>query len=139
MLTAVEIRGREIRRRNFAVLAAVAALIPSSGDVEGRACGTLAVGVIADAAKVTRNQVRRTFAWFRRTRVLWLRYQKPAAFEIRFQRQVVVGLLAAQRVCPREVGKLMLAHRRKREAVAPFTRPVASSMPAVGPVGVSLT
>jgi hypothetical protein len=54
MLTAVEIRGREIRRKNFAVLAAVAALIPSSGDAEGRACGTLTVGAIADAAKVTR-------------------------------------------------------------------------------------
>jgi hypothetical protein len=118
MLTAVEIRGREIRRRNFAVLAAVAALIPSSGDVEGRACGTLTVGAIADAAKVSRNQVRRTLAWFRRMRILWLRYRKPAAFEIRFQRQVVVGLLAAQRVCPREVSKLMLAHRRRREIVA---------------------
>jgi hypothetical protein len=39
MFTVVEIRGREIRRRNFAVLAAVAALIPSSGDTEGHACG----------------------------------------------------------------------------------------------------
>jgi hypothetical protein len=122
MLTAVEIRGREIRRKNFAVLAAVAALIPSSGDAEGHACGTLTVGAIADAAKVTRSQVRRTLAWFRRMRVLWLRYQKPAAFEVRFQRQVVVGLLAAQRVCPREAGKLMLAHRRKRETAAPFVR-----------------
>jgi len=109
-------RAREIRGRLFAVLGAVAAMIPSSGDADGCASGMLTVAGIAERAKLTRTQTRNALAYFRVNRVLWLKYRSGNT-EIRFQRQVAVGLLAAQRVCPLEVKRLILVHRQRRERI----------------------
>lgn len=111
-------RAREIRGRLFAVLGAVAAMIPSSGDADGHAAGVLTVAGIAEYTRLSRSKVRAALTHFQTWRVLWIKYQ-AGSVEIRFQRQVVVGLLAAQRVCPLEVKRLMAAHRRRREAAAP--------------------
>lgn len=117
----------------FVVLAAIAVLVPKSFDLEGRARGVLRVAEIAGAAKVSCNAVRRSLGGLRCMRVLWLHYQKPGSFEVRFERRVVVGLLAARRVVPRDLERLMLAYRRKREAVAPFSRPSDCRQCAVAP------
>jgi hypothetical protein len=126
------IRAREIRGDLFAVLGTVAAMIPSSGDVEGRAAGVLTVADIAERSKVSRNKVKAALKHFRAWRVLWVQYQ-AGSVEIRFQRQVAVGLLAAQRVCPFQVKRLMAAHRRRREAIAPFHKSVAAAATSTSP------
>lgn len=107
----------------FIVLGSVAALISSSGDIEGRAAGVLVVADIAERSKLSRSRVRAALTHFQTWRVLWLKYRGAGKFEVRFQRQVVVGLLAAQKVAPFEVKQLMAAHRRKREAIAPIHSP----------------
>jgi len=113
-------RAREIRARLFAVLGAVAVSVRALNDVKGCAAGKLTVAGIAERSKVSRNRVRAALAHFQTWRVLWVKYQ-AGAVEVRFQRQVVVGLLAAQRVCPLEVKRLMLVHRRRREVVTSLT------------------
>lgn len=113
-------RAREIRGNLFAILGAVAAMVPASGDVDGYASGVLAVAEIAERSRLSRSLVRAALAHFRTWRVLWVKYQ-VGTVEIRFQRQVTVGLLAAQKVAPLEVKQLMAAHRRRREAVAPYS------------------
>lgn len=109
-------RAREIRARIFAVLGTVAAMIPASGDAEGHAAGRLAIAEIAEYARLSRSKVRAVLTHFQTWRVLWVRY-RAGSVEIRFQRQVAVGLLAAQRVCPLEVKRLMALHRKRREAM----------------------
>lgn len=116
-----------IRRMNFSILAAVAELIPSSGDVEGRACGVLRVAEIADRLNVSHAQVRKTLAFFRAWRVIWMQWHGKAGIEFRFERRIVVGLLAAQKACPRDVKRFMRAHREKRERVAPYQKREAAS------------
>ncbi|MBZ5702594.1 MAG: hypothetical protein LAN84_12190 [Acidobacteriia bacterium] len=118
------LKALEIRRAQFAVLAAVAGLVPVAGDLEGRASGLLSVEQIAEAANIPLEQVRWVLVFFRTWRVLWLRLGKTGGVEVRFQRRIVVGLLAAQRVVPLEVKKLLAAHRRKREAIAPRRKAV---------------
>lgn len=114
-------RAREIRRNLFAVLGAVAAMIPSRGDAGGHAAGVLTIAALAENTRLSRSKVRAALTHFQTWRVLWIKYQ-AGSVEIRFQRQVAVGLLAAQKVAPLEVRKLMAAHRRRREAVALFSR-----------------
>jgi len=63
--------------------------------------------------------VRAALTFLPTSRVFWVKYQ-AGLVEIRFQRQVAVGLLAAQKVAPLEVKQLMAAHRRRRETVAPY-------------------
>lgn len=113
------IKARRIRQFQFAVLGAIAALIPASGDVDGRASGLLSVADIASRASLSRKCVGRVLPFWRTWRVLWYAYRGKGIFEIRFERRVVVGLFAAQKVCPLEVKRLMLAHRQKRERIAP--------------------
>lgn len=113
-------RAREIRGRLFAVLGAVARMIPLSGDADGHAAGVLTVVGIAEYTRLSRSKVRAALTHFQTWRVLWVKY-RAGSVEIRFQRQVAVGLLAAQRVCPLEVKRLMLVHRRRREVVTSLT------------------
>lgn len=114
-------RAREIRSRLFTVLRAVAAMIPSGGDADGSAAGVLTIAEIAEYARLSRSKLRAALTHFQTWRVLWIKYQ-AGSFEIRFQRQVVVGLLAAQKVAPLEVKQLMAAHRRRRESIAPYQK-----------------
>lgn len=118
-LTLRAARAREIRVRLFAVLGAVAQMIPSSGDTGGHAAGVLTIAEISERLKLSRSQVRAALTHFWAWRVLWVKY-RAGAVELRFQRKVAVGLLAAQKVAPLEVKQLMAAHRRRREAVAPY-------------------
>jgi len=111
-------RAREIRGRLFAVLGAVAAMIPASGDADGYAVGVLTISEIAERLKLSRSRVRATLTHFQTWRVLWVRYQ-AGTVEIRFERRVAIGLLAAQKAAPLEVKQLMAAHRRRRETVTP--------------------
>lgn len=121
-------RAREIRANLFRVLGAVAALIPSSGDADGSAAGILAVADIAEYTRLSRSKVRAALTRFQTWRVLWVKH-RAGEVEIRFQRQVAVGLLAAQKVAPLEVKLLMAAHRGKREKVAPCQRISCASRP----------
>lgn len=71
--------------------------------------------------------------FWRAWRVLWFTYKGKGIFEIRFERRVVVGLIAAQKVNPLEVKRLMLAHRQKRERIAPYReREAAVPVAAIG-------
>lgn len=117
-------RAREIRGQLFTVLGAVAKMIPSGGDVDGHAAGVLTVAGIAEYARLSGLKVRAALMHFKVWRVLWVRH-RAGSVEVRFERRVIVGLLAAQRVCPLEVRHLMAAHRRRCEAAAPYA-------PAVG-------
>lgn len=113
-------RALAIREKNFAVLAAVASLVPPAGDVDGRAARTLTVAEIAEVAHLSRKQVHRSLYHFRGSRVLWLRREKPGSFEIRFERTVVAGLLTAQASAPCKVKYIMREYKRKRERLAPY-------------------
>ena len=128
-------RAREIRANLFRVLGAVAAMIPLSGDADGHAAGVLAVAQIAEHTRLSRSRVRAALTHFQIWRVLWVKY-RAGEVEIRFQRQVAVGLLAAQKVCPLEVKRFMQAHREKRERVAPYQEREAVSPAAT--IGVPL-
>lgn len=115
------LRAREVRHKLWAVFTAIAEAIPASGDEDGQAAGVLTIAEIAERAKQTRTWTRHALTFFRTNRVLWLRYQ-AGTVEARFERRVIIGLLAAQKVAPLEVRKLIEAHRRRREAAAPCCR-----------------
>ena len=80
-------RAREIRGRLFAVLGAVARMIPASGDVDGYAAGVLTVARIAEYTRLSRSKVRAALTHFQTWRALWVKYQ-AGSVDIRFQRQV---------------------------------------------------
>jgi len=113
-------RAREIREQNFAVLAAIASMIPSAGDVAGHAVGMIGVAEIAARLTVARRQVRGALGYFRAWRVLWLQWRPAGMAAIRFERAVVAGLLAAQASAPWRVKRIMKDHRHKREQLAPY-------------------
>jgi len=96
------LRAREIRGFLWAVLGMVAGMIPTTGDIDGCAAGVSSVAEIAERTRLSRNRTRNALAYFRANRILWLRFQ-AGTVEVKFQRQVVVGLLAAQKVAPLEV------------------------------------
>lgn len=108
-------------RRDRLVLVTISILIPASGDVDGHASGLLCVGQIAEAAKISRNNVRRSLMYFRAMRVLWLAYREGRV-EVRFERRLVKELLWAFCNAPEKITPLLSAHRLQREAIAPYRR-----------------
>ena len=112
--------GRRMREQIFQrALWAVEKLIPEAGDLDGGAAGRLAIAEIAGACGLSRKAVRRSLAFLRTWRVLWLRYAGSGAWEIRFQRRLVKGFVLAAALAPAELPRFLAGHRRKREAVAP--------------------
>jgi len=110
-----------IRTWLWAVLGAIAGMIPASSDMDGHAAGVSSIAEISERARLSRNRTRNALAYFRANRILWLRFQARTV-EVKFQRQVVVGLLAAQKVAPLEVRRLIEAHGRRREVAAPLVK-----------------
>ena len=114
--------GPRVRERIFRrTLGAVAGLIPEAGDVAGHAAGKLSVAEIAVACGLSRSDARRSLAFLRRWRVLWLRYRGAGIIEIRFDRRLAKGFVLAAAVVPAELPKFLAGHRAKREAVAPWS------------------
>ena len=111
-----------MRRRHveqFRVLAAIAELLPCSGDTDGRANGTLRVAELAARAGVSGKAVDRSLEHWRTWRVLWLFWKGDQVWDIRFERAVVERLLTTWTISPYQVGQILIEHRRQREAVAP--------------------
>jgi len=109
--------------REFRVLAAITELLPKSADTDGRATGALREADLAVRAGVSGKAVNRSMFHWREWRVLWLWWKGGRVWDVRFERAVVEVLLAAWASSPRGVGRLLLEHRRRREAVAPRTKP----------------
>lgn len=53
-----------------------------------------------------------------RWHVLWLGRMGARVGEVRFERQIVDGILTARATEPRKVGRPLLAHQKHREEVA---------------------
>lgn len=104
---------------HFRVLSAITDLLPRSGDTDGRAAGTLNVAELAARAGVSNKAVDRSLWHWREWRVLWLFWKGDQVWDVRFERTVVEALLTAWTTSPRKVGRLLIEHRRQREAVAP--------------------
>jgi hypothetical protein len=110
---------RQRRMECFRVLAAIAALLPSIADTNGRAVGTLGVAELSSVASVSRKATSRALRHWQRWRVLWLYWKGHRVWDVRFERAVVEAILAAKDNSPQELGRLLTEHRRQREAVAP--------------------
>ncbi len=104
----------------FRVLAGVAASLPPGADTNGRAAGTLGVAELSSASSVSRKAVARALRHWQRWRVLWIFWKGHRVWDVRFERAVVEAILAAKDNSPRELGRLLTEHRRRREVVAPW-------------------
>jgi hypothetical protein len=111
-----------LRRRSehFRVLQAIAEMVPGDNDADGRAKGCLTVRQLTAHAGVSGKAVDRGLQHWRRWRVLWLGWRGQGNLEIRFERAVVEGLLAAWARDPHSVVPLLSARRAKRESRAPW-------------------
>jgi hypothetical protein len=109
------------RRERFEVLKAIAGLIPSSGDIDGRAKGVLSHSQIAEAARVSGKATTRALSHWRQWRVMRLCWLQGKILDVRFERQVVDALLSTEATAPQRTGELLIAHRRQREAKAPWS------------------
>jgi hypothetical protein len=114
-------RGMRHRRERFEVLKAIAGLIPSSGDIDGRAKGVLLESQIAEAARASGNGTSRALSYWRQWRVMRLCWLQGKILDVRFERQVVDELLSTEATTPQRTGELLIAHRRQREAKAPWS------------------
>jgi hypothetical protein len=113
--------GTKQRRHDehFRVLTAISELLPRSGDTDGRATGALRVGKLAAHAGVSGKAVDRSLVHWRAWRVLWLFWKGDHVWDVRFERRVVETLLTTRTNSPRQLGRLLIEHRRQREAAAP--------------------
>lgn len=108
---------RRWRTESWRIMVAIAELVPKNADVDGCAKGNLNVNELAARVGVSKKGTIRALTHWHHWRVLWLRWQ-GRNIEIRFERQVLERILAAQAE-PRKVGSLLVAHRKRREEVAP--------------------
>lgn len=106
---------RRRRAEGILVLAAINEMIPRTGDVEGRACGTVRVLDVAACAPVSGKSATRALMHWRNCRVFWVWWRGKRTWEVRFEGRVVAELLSTP---PREIGAFLLAHKRRREAEA---------------------
>jgi hypothetical protein len=95
------------------ILTAIREAVPSSLDVDGQAAGIVATRALSLRAGVSGKGVSRALKHWQRSRVLWLRWKGKRTWEVRFERGVVDELLAET---PREIGRFLMAHKRRREA-----------------------
>jgi hypothetical protein len=122
-LVALETAKRR-RAEGILVLEAIRGMIPCTGDVDGRACGTVAVLDVAARARVSGKAAARALTHWRNWRVVWLWWRGKRNCEVRFERKVVEELLATP---PRGIGAFLLAHKRRREAEAAPAQEIAAS------------
>lgn len=110
-----------LRRRaeRYRILCAIVELIPRNTDIDGCAKGTLNCNELAAHVGVSGKAVIRALQHSYRWRVFWLHWKGQRNIEIRFERQVVEGILTAQVTEPRKVGRILVAHKKHREEVAP--------------------
>jgi hypothetical protein len=97
----------------------VASLAPKIPDTGCDAGTQIALAQIVGVTGLPSERVMESLKFLRTWRVLWVRF-RGEMIEVRFQRSVVMWLLGAARVAPKEIGKLIAAHRRRREAIAPL-------------------
>jgi len=120
---------RRRRIEHFRVLGAITELLPRSADIDGRATGTLRVAELVAHAGVSNKAVDRSLRHWREWRVLWLFWKGDRVWDVRFERAVVEALLTTWATSPQRVGRLLLEHRRQREAVAPRRVHIAAQTP----------
>jgi hypothetical protein len=107
------------RKEHFRILAAIAELIPSSGDVDGRARGVLSRQSIAAHAGLSFRAVARAVFHWNRWRVLCTCRREKGMLKVRFWRDAVEELLQARASQPRNVGALLKEYQaRDRERLA---------------------
>jgi len=95
------------------VLAAIAELLPLSGDVGGRAGRILSKSAIAERSGLSRHAVYLAVHHWLTWRVLWIRRRGKGVLEVRLERRVVEELLHMRATDPRKVGALLKEHREK--------------------------
>jgi hypothetical protein len=128
-LARVEVETTQRRHaEHFRVLTAISELLPRNGDTDGRAAGALCVADLAGHAGVSGKAVDRSLGHWRDWRVLWLFWKGNHVWDIRFERDVVETLLTTRIRAPREVGRILIEHRRQREAVAPRRPKIATEL-----------
>jgi hypothetical protein len=106
---------RRRRAEGLQVLAAVNGMIRSEDDIDGRACGTVAVLEVASNAQVSGKAASRALRHWQSWRVFWLWWKGKRNWEVRFERRVVEELLSTPR---HAIGAFLVAHKRRREAEA---------------------
>jgi hypothetical protein len=110
--TAREISARR-RAEGIRVLAAVHAAVPRAGDLEGRACGIVAVLTVAERAHVSGKAVARALRHWQSWRIFWLWWKGRRNWEVRFERKVVEELLSTPQ---HAIGAFLVAHKLRCEA-----------------------
>lgn len=119
-LSRAEIETIQRRRvEHFRVLKAVTELLEPTGAPDGCVTGTLSEFELSVRTGVSRKAAARSMRHWREWRVLWLWCKGGRVWDVRFERAVVDPLLAAWGSSPRTVGRMLIEHRRKREAIAP--------------------
>ena len=111
------------RIEHLRVLAAIAEVFPRDADVAGHATGTLGEVGLAAPAGVSRKAVARALKYWQRWRVLWLYWKGHRVWDVRFERAVVEAILLASANSPRDVVRMLMEHKRRREALAPTPVP----------------
>jgi|HubBroStandDraft_6_1064221.scaffolds.fasta_scaffold403208_2 hypothetical protein len=109
--TAREISARR-RAEGLRVLAAIHAAVPRADDLEGRACGIVAVLTVAERAHVSGKAVARALRHWQSWRVFWLWWKGSRNWEVRFERRVVEELLSTPRYA---IGAFLVAHKLRCE------------------------
>jgi len=118
------------RQESFEVLNAIACLIPVGTDINGCAKGVLSEARISAASHVSGKATSRGLSHWRRWRVMRLCWLRGKTIDVRFERQVVDALLSKWDIDPWGVGQLLIAHKRQREAKAPWNG--VRKIPAAG-------
>jgi hypothetical protein len=116
-LARVQVETTQRRRvEQFQALSAISEMLPG-------ATGTLRVAELAARAGISNKAASRSLNHWREWRVLWLFWKGDRVWDVRFERAVVENLLAACASSPREVGQLLIKHRKQREALVPRPLP----------------
>jgi hypothetical protein len=95
------------------VLNAINGMIPRAEDLDGRACGTLAVLTVAERAHVSGKAASRALSHWRNWRIFWLWWKGRRHWEVRFERKVVEELLSTPQ---HAIGAFLVAHKLRCEA-----------------------
>ena len=95
------------------MLNAINGMIPRAEDLDGRACGTVAVLRVAERAHVSGKAVARALRHWQSWRIFWLWWKGKRNWEVRFERRVVEELLSTPRYA---IGAFLVAHKIRCEA-----------------------
>jgi hypothetical protein len=107
---------RRRRTEELRALAAIGREILREHDERGFAKGLLSVIDLAASAQVSKKSAARSLSHWRNQRVLWLAWKGHRTWEVRFEREVIDKVLSLP---PREIGRYLVEHKRRREMTAP--------------------